>query len=481
MSTAETVPGVYPPRVRFAPSPTGYFHVGGARTALYNWLFARRNRGSFLLRIEDTDRERNRPEWVEGILSAMEWLGLDWDEKTYFQSENAAAHAAAAQRLYEEGKAYFCGCTAEQVQSRKKPGEPPGYDGHCRQRGLGPGPGRALRFRVPDDGVTVVHDVVRGDPEFANSTIDDFVILKSDGQPLFYLANVVDDIDMRITHVIRAEEHLPNTPKTILLWDALEGGPQPVYAHLPVLVDEKRRKLSKRRDPRGVALETYRDLGYLPEAMRNYLLLLGWSPLDGREILTLDEMVVEFRLEKVISSPAFFDVAKLTHFNGEYIRALTPGRFVELCGPWLERGPWSPGNFDPATFAKLAPLVQERVSVLSEVPGMVDFLFLAEPVMDESAWEKAVARNEAAPALLAATRSGLAEVVWEAGAIRAVIEAAAESQGLKLARAQAPVRVAITGRSVGPPLFESIEALGRDRTLARLDAALARRERAQGA
>jgi len=465
-----------PPRVRIAPSPTGYLHVGGARTALYNWLFARRLHGTFILRIEDTDRERNRPELVDGILSGLEWLGLEWDEKTYFQSDNAPAHRAAAQRLFDAGQAYYCECTGADVQARKQPGEPPGYDGYCADRGLEPGPGRALRFRVPDEGLTVVHDIIRGDPEFPNSTIDDFVILKSDGQPLFYLANVVDDIDMRITHVIRGEEHLPNTPKTSMLWDALEGGPQPIYAHLPTLVDAKRRKLSKRRDPEGVAVETYQRQGFLAEAMRNYLALLGWSPVDGREILTLDEMVVEFRLEKVNNSPAFFDVAKLRHFNGEYIRALPAPHFVEAVQPWLAEGPWEDENYDAAVFEQMAPLVQERVTVLSEVPTMVDFLFLDEPPIDDAAWDKAIGRNESAPAMLASSRAGLAESAWETGAIRTVIETAAENLGLKLAKAQAPVRVAVTGRGVGPPLFESIEALGRDRTVSRLDDALRRLE-----
>ncbi len=466
------------PRVRIAPSPTGYLHVGGARTALYNWLFARRLHGTFILRIEDTDRERNRPELVDEILSGLEWLGLDWDEKTYFQSDNAPAHQAAAQRLYDAGKAYYCECTGADVQARKKPGEPPGYDGYCSRRDLPPGPGRALRFRVPEDGVTVVHDIVRGDPEFPNSTIDDFVILKSDGQPLFYLANVVDDMDMRISHVIRGEEHLPNTPKTSMLWDALGGGAQPIYAHLPDLVDAKRRKLSKRRDPEGVAVETYRRQGYLAEAMRNYLALLGWSPVDGREILTVDEMVVEFRLEKVNNSPAFFDVAKLSHFNGEYIRRLGTSKFIQVVQPWMETAPWEPDNYDPDAFARLAPLVQERVTTLSEVPPMVDFIFLDEPIVDEAAWDKAITRNESAPAMLAACRAGLAEAAWDAASIRAVLEAAADSLGLKLARAQAPVRVALTGRSVGPPLFESIEVLGRDKTVGRLDEALRRREQA---
>ena len=460
------------PRVRFAPSPTGFFHVGSARTALFNWLFARRSHGTFILRIEDTDVERNREEWVEGIVSAMAWLGLDWDEGPYRQSERGDRHRAAAERLFSEGRAYYCDCTRDDVLARTAANPAPGYDGFCADRGLGPGPGRALRFRVPDTGTTVVHDVIRGDVPFEHATIEDFVIVKSTGQPLFHLANVVDDLDMGITHVIRGEEHLPNTPKALLLWDALGGPEPPVFAHVPVLVNEKRQKLSKRRDP--VALEDYRSRGFLPEAMRNYLVLLGWSPLDGREVLGIDDMVSEFRLENVNTSPAFFDVVKLTHFNGEYIRALPVDRFIETCRPWLEKGPWPADRFDPAVFARLAPLVQERVAVFEEVPAMVDFCFLDEPLTDEAAWQKAVARNADADAVLSESAAGFGSCEWTAGGIRAVIERVGEAHGLKLARAQAPVRVAVTGRTVGPPLFESLEVLGRDRAVARLEAALER-------
>ena len=274
-----------PLRVRFAPSPTGYFHVGGARTALYNWLVARKGDGKFVLRIEDTDRERSKPEWIEGILSALEWLGVDWDEGPYLQSERGPIYADVASRLFESGNAYACDCTREQVLERTKGNAIPGYDGFCRDRGLAWTPGTVLRFRVPDSGVTIVHDVVRGEVEFQNSTIEDFVIVKSNGDALFVLAVVADDRDMEITHVIRAEEHLPTTPKAVLIWEALGGPPLPVFAHLPWLVNEQRQKLSKRRDK--VAVEDYRVQGYLPEAMRNYLVLLGWGSPDQREISQL--------------------------------------------------------------------------------------------------------------------------------------------------------------------------------------------------
>ncbi|HVM54629.1 MAG TPA: glutamate--tRNA ligase [Acidimicrobiales bacterium] len=466
------------PRLRFAPSPTGYFHVGGARTALYNWAFARQQGGTLILRIEDTDVERNKEEWVEGIYDAMRWVGLTWDE-LYRQSERMALYEAAAAQLEATGHAYWCDCTRGDIDARaKERGGPPGYDGHCRDRGLRAGDGRALRFRTPDDGVTVVHDIIRGDVEFPNATLDDPIIVRSNGTPIFVLANVVDDADMRITHVVRSEEHLPTTPKYILLWHALragggaEGRPGelPVFAHCPVVVNEQRKKLSKRRDP--VALELYRDEGYLPEVMVNYLALIGWSPPDGRERFTLEEMVRDFRLEDVGRSPGFFDVKKLRAFNGDAIRAMTVDDFVAAVEPFAVQLPWA-DQFDVDRFRTVAPLVQERVEVLSEAAPMVDFLFLDEPVVDEAAWAKAMG-DEQAGAVLDAVATSWESIEWRADVIGEVTLAAGEPLGLSRKKAQAPVRVAITGRSVGPPLWESLELLGREPALARLRSARAR-------
>lgn len=459
-------------RLRFSPSPTGYLHVGGARTALYNWLVARREGGVFILRIEDTDLERNKAEWVEGIQSSMRWLGLDWDEGPYFQSERAHLYADAAERLVSARQAYYCECTREIVDERTKGRPIPGYDGFCRDRSLDPGPGRALRFRVPDEGSTTVVDIVRGTPTFEHATIEDFVIVRSNGRALFVLANVVDDVDMGVTHVVRAEEHLPTTPKYVLLHRALSEGALPVFAHAPVLVDERRQKLSKRRHK--VALEDYRDQGILPEAMRNYLALLGWAPAGDREILTLEEMIDEFRLEDVNTSPAFFDVRKLSHFNGEYIRALAVDDFVKRSGPFLEGGPWAPADFDPSAFEALAPLVQERVKTLAEVPGMVDFLFLPEAPIDGKAWDKRVVRGPAARDLLAGAVEIYSSCPWDATTLHDLTAELGECHGLTLGKAQFPIRVAVTGRDVGPPLFESLVVLGRERSLERLRAALAR-------
>ena len=474
-----------PPRYRFAPSPTGYFHVGGARTALYNWALAKQHGGTFVLRIEDTDEVRNHPEWTEGIVDGLAWLGIRAEDATfegpYFQSSYAAAHVAAAERLYEQGLAYYCDLTPEQIEARAKARGKPGYDGFSRDRGLGPGPGRVLRFRVPD-GETVVDDVIRGAVTFENENLEDFVLLRANGTPLFVLANVVDDIEMAISHVVRAEEHLPNTPKQQLLWTALGVAP-PVWAHVPVLVNEARKKLSKRRDK--VALESYRDDGYLAEAMVNYLMTLGWAPRSSghrpdsetaehdadpsseSEIVPWSVIEDSFRLEDVTHSPAFFDIKKLAAFNGEYIRKLTTDEFVAACEPFL------PADFDRDIFAAMAPHVQTRVVTLSDAAPMVDFLMRPDPIIDHDSWTKAM-HQPWSRAVLAETVSAYGRAEWDAESLKAVLERIGTSHGIKLGKAQAPVRVAVTGRSVGPPLFESLEVLGRDETIRRLDVAVAR-------
>ncbi|MEU4401283.1 glutamate--tRNA ligase [Micromonospora orduensis] len=461
-------------RVRFAPSPTGMFHVGGARSALQNWIYAKQQGGVFVLRIEDTDAARNKPEWTEGILSALDWIGISRGsyEGPHFQSENAGEHRAAAARLYESGRAYYCDCTREDVQARTG-SQYQGYDGYHRDRGLGPGEGRALRFRTPDEGLTVVVDLIRGEPTFENKLIEDFVIARGDGSPVFLLANVVDDMTMGITHVIRAEEHLPNTPKQQLLWDAL-GVKPPVWAHVPVVVNEKRQKLSKRRDK--VALEAYREEGYLSGAMRNYLMLLGWAPSADREIVPWSVIEEEFRLEDVNPSPAFFDEKKLRAFNGEYIRALPVPEFIDACQPWLTGTgtiappPWQPEEYDADAFAAVAPLAQTRIAVLSEIVPNVDFLFLASPLIDEAAWTKTM-KDGSAELLDEAVAAFEALESWDAESLKSTLEAVGTARGLKLGKTQAPVRVAVTGRTVGLPLFESLEVLGRERTLTRIRAA----------
>ena len=468
------------PRYRFAPSPTGYFHVGGARTALYNWILAKQTSGVFVLRIEDTDDSRNNPQWTQGILDALAWLGIDGNdshfEGPYFQSANASLHIAAAEKLFEQGKAYYCDLTTEDIQKRAKDSgkqnERQGYDGYSRDRGLGPGAGHVLRFRVPE-GSTVVHDQVRGEVVFDNSTIEDFVLLRSNGSPVFLIANVVDDINQGITHVVRAEEHLPNAPKQQMIWDAL-GTTPPSWAHVPVLVNEQRKKLSKRRDK--VAVEQYREEGILAEAMKNYLMTLGWALSGDTEIVPFQKIIDEFALGSVNHSPAFFDIVKLQAFNADYIRAMSLEEFINACQPWLtsEKAPWQASEYDPKVFAEIAPLVQTRVQLLQEVPGMVDFLFCDLPTLDDAAFVKAFA-PEWAVATLIEVRNGFTTCEFTPDALKAVVEAVGEKHSLKLGKLQAPLRVAVTGRSVGPPLFEPIAMLGREATLKRIDAALAKK------
>ncbi|MDA0286008.1 MAG: glutamate--tRNA ligase [Actinobacteria bacterium] len=464
------------PRYRFAPSPTGYFHVGGARTALYNWILALQNNGVFVLRIEDTDDSRNNPQWTKGILEALAWLGIDSSDSHFegplFQSANAALHVAAAEKLFEQGKAYYCDLSTEDIQKRAKESGKQGYDGYSRDRGLGPGEGRVLRFRVPQS-LTIVQDEVRGSVEFDNSTIEDFVLLRGNGSPVFLLANVVDDITQGITHVVRAEEHLPNAPKQQMIWQAL-GVTPPSWAHVPVLVNEQRKKLSKRRDK--VAVEQYREEGVIAAAMKNYLMTLGWAPTGDTEIVPFEKITADFKLGSVNHSPAFFDIVKLQSFNADYIRAMTVDEFIRACEPWLvgAKAPWQASDYDAKVFAEVAPLVQTRVQLLQDVPSMVDFLFCDLPTIDDAAFTKAFAPEWASSTLIE-IREGFTTCEFTPDALKAVVEAVGEKHSLKLGKLQAPLRVAVTGRSVGPPLFEPIALLGRDATLKRIDVAIAKK------
>lgn len=477
------------PRVRFAPSPTGYFHVGSARTSLFNWLFARQSGGTFILRIEDTDVERNRDEWHQGIISAMAWLGMDFDEGPFLQSELRRGHESAGEALFAGGYLYPCDCTREQIDERIKGNAKPGYDGFCRDRAVARSSSTALRFRVPDDGVTVVPDMIRGDVTFPHDSYEDFIVVRSNGGVLYPLANAVDDRTMHITHVIRGEDLLPTTPKQVMMWEALNHCDDvafvalPLYAHLPMLVNEQRKKLSKRKDP--VAVESYRDQGYLPDAFVNYLSLLGWSPRGDEEIVPRSTLIEQFRLEDVSHSPAFFDVKKMTHMNGEYVRQLSPGAFVEQSAPWVapwsspwrptdRTVPWTEDQFDAALYARVAPLVQERVATLGEIPAMIAFFFLDAPTIDEGAFDKTIRNDPTAQTLLAVAIERFGELEWNAAVLHEATIEIGEAVGLALRKAQAPVRCAVTGTLVGPPLFESLELLGRERTLVRLRDALAR-------
>ena len=457
---------------RFAPSPTGYLHVGSAQSALFNWLFARGTGATFRLRVEDTDAERNRPELTENILEMLMWLGIEWDGDPVHQSDNGARHAEAADALATGGHAYWCECSREDVERRnaERGIKTPGYDGYCRDRGLERAPDRALRFRTPDTGATAWTDLVRGDVRVENTSIEDFVVVRSNGAPLFIVANAVDDADMGITHVIRGADHLSNTPKYLLLWDALGFGTPPTFAHLPLLVNEQRKKLSKRRD--DVSVADYKARGYLGPAMRNYLSLLGWGPPDDVEIRPIEEIVELFRIQDVNPADATFDVQKLTHVNAEYIRALPADEFMRLAHEFLPEG-----SEPLEALGALGPLVQERVRTLAEVPGMLEFLWVEQPEIDEAAWRKAT-KDERGGAMLELAESELATADWSAGAVEQAIRTAGLTAGfvndegdVQLSKAQAPVRVALTGKRVGLPLWESIVTLGRERSVARLAAA----------
>lgn len=436
-------------RVRFAPSPTGYLHLGGARAALFNWLAARHAGGAFLLRIEDTDKERARPELIDVIFRGLEWLGLDWDEDPLFQSSRDDAHQEAIEALLRDGAAYES-------------------DG-------------AVRFRVPDDGgATSWVDLIRGEISVEHANIEDFVIRRSDGSPTFFLANASDDAHMGITHVIRGEDLINVTPKYLLLRAAMGiEGPVPEFAHMPLIVNEQRKKLSKRRD--DVSLMDYRDRGFLASAMVNYLALLGWGPPDEQEVrldpLSLtDGFPTMFDIASVSSSPALFDIKKLLFVNGEHLRALPVERFVELSEPYLASSSFGDSyGADPAArqrFEAIAPEVQTRVETLADVPGYVDFLFLDTPELDERSWSKAMVPDAAG--WLDAVIDAAQQWQWNAADLHERFMALAEQLGANRRKFQAPVRVALTGRSVGPPLFESMELMGREQVLDRLRAARSR-------
>jgi glutamyl-tRNA synthetase len=497
---AEHTAGAAGVRVRFAPSPSGDLHVGNIRTALYDWAFARRTGGTFVLRIEDTDQTRVTTQYIDSALDTLRWLGLDWDEGPevggpygpYLQSERMASYADWAGRFLKTGHAYHCYCTPEELTERRTAarasagGGPTGYDGHCRdltpeQVAAYQADGRkpVIRFRMPG-GSTTFTDLVLGEVTVDNAHVPDFVLVRADGSPLYTLAVAVDDVLMKITHVVRGQDLLSSTPRQIAVYRAM-GVPEtefPAFAHLPYVLGKDGQRLSKRNGV--VSVNWYRQEGFLPEAICNYLALLGWSPGENRESFTLAEMAAEFDLTRVSKNAAQFDAVKLEAINGDKIRALEPADFVARITPFLQ-GAGLVG--DPVTEqeARLieagAPLVQPRISRLTEAVGMLAFLFTveAEFVVDPGDAER-VLTPDAEPVLKAA-EAALADVTpWTAEAIKeALHEALVEGLELRPRQAFAPVRVAVTGRRVSPPLYESIELLGRDRSAARLAQALSRR------
>ncbi len=443
--------------VRFAPSPTGYLHVGGARTALFNWLFARSTGGRFLLRIEDTDTERNRAELADVILDLLGWLGIEADEEPVFQSDNRDRHRKAAEKLLREGKAYLCDADNNEVAGTEL------------------ADGLAVRFRVAscEQEIVAIQDAVRGEVSFAAAEMEDFVLWRSNATPTFLLANATDDIDMGITHAIRGEDLLPSTPKAMMVMNAL-GADAPAYAHLPLLVNEQRKKLSKRRD--DVSLETWRERGYLPEAMANYLATLGWGPPDDIEIRPMTEILDLFKLEDVLKSPAFFDPKKLEHFNAAHIRQLSGEEFMARLEPWFAKAAWPAQRYRSEVMDAIGPMVQEKIRTLADAERFVDWLMLEDPPVDADAWDKAIARNEKAAGILRSAIEAYETAAWEKDSLYDATLKLSEAHGLKLGKAQAPIRAAVSGRSVGPPLFESLVLLSREETLRRLRLALSKAE-----
>jgi glutamyl-tRNA synthetase len=482
-------------RVRFCPSPTGNPHVGLVRTALFNWAFARHQQGTLVFRIEDTDAARDSEESYQALLDSMRWLGLDWDEgpevggpfAPYRQSQRMDVYADVAQRLKQAGHAYDCYCTTEELEARREAaraaGRPSGYDGHCRdlsaeQTAAYRAEGRApiVRFRMPDHPITFT-DLVRGELTFTPENVPDYGIVRANGAPLYTLVNPVDDALMEITHVLRGEDLLSSTPRQIALYGALTelglAKSVPAFGHLPYVMGEGNKKLSK-RDPQA-SLNLYRERGFLPEGLLNYLSLLGWSFSADQDVFSIEEMVAKFEISDVNANPARFDLKKAEAINADHIRRLGVKEFTEACAPWLQApfAPWAPESFDEAAWQAIAPYAQTRVTVLSDITANVDFLFLDQPVDDEASWAKAM--KEGSDALLRTAREQLAAADWSAAeSLKEAVLAAGEAHGLKLGKAQAPVRVAVTGRTVGLPLFESLQVLGRERTLARIEAALAK-------
>lgn len=471
-------------RVRFAPSPTGELHVGGARTALFNWLFARKHKGVFLLRFEDTDIERNRPELIEPILESLRWLGLHWDEGPYFQSQRFSIYHEWAKRLLQEGKAYRCYCTPEELEEKRKAAlaakQKPKYDGRCRhltaqqeQRFLSEGRQHALRLKIPELGTITVEDAIRGKVEFDLAELDDFIILRSDGRPTYNFAVVVDDVTMGITHVIRADEHLNNTPKQILLYQALNY-PTPVFAHVPMVLAKDRSKLSKRHG--ATAVFEFRDRGILPEALVNYLARLGWAYGD-QEIFSKEELIENFSLEAVHSSAAIFDEEKLFWLNQHYLKTSDPKRLGELMRPFLvklEILSEAEAQAVPADkLAQLVVLFRERAKTLVELAEPARYLLTDRLAYDPEIVGKFLTSDKVV--LLRGLAEALASVKpFTALELERAVRAYVGSQGKTLKDIAQPCRVALTGRTAGAGLFETMELMGRERVIARLSSIASR-------
>jgi glutamyl-tRNA synthetase len=456
-------------RTRFAPSPTGYLHIGGARTALFNWLFSRHNSGEFVLRIEDTDQQRSTDESTKAILDAMIWMGLNWDEGPHFQAQRVDLHRDMVQKLLHEGKAYVCTCTPEELENKRKTalaaGKKPKYDGACRDKNLKKSTGSVVRFRGTDTGVTMVEDLIKGIISFNNDELDDLIIERGDGYPTYNFAVVIDDALMNITHVIRGDDHVNNTPRQILMYQAL-GFEVPKFAHVPMILGSDKARLSKRHGATSVM--AYKEMGYLPEALVNYLVRLGWSHGD-QEIFSQKELIAYFALDTVGKSPAVFNPEKLNWLNAHYLKEASPERLMDEMKPL-----WPAGAdvHDAAFTRKIIADLQPRVKTLVELAGAANFYFADQIQYEEQAAQKFLVPEVAAhlsamalaiPSVQNFSKEGLEEF----------LKAFIEEQGIKFKVIAQPLRVALTGKTVSPGIDEVMVTLGRDRVVQRINAAIA--------
>ena len=456
-------------RTRFPPSPTGYLHIGGARTALFNWLFARHHKGKFILRIEDTDVSRSSKEAIEGILEGLKWLGIDWDEGPYFQSQRINIYEEYADRLLSNGKAYWCHCTQEDLEERRKlamaRGQKPKYNGRCRDLNLEPSKNAVIRFRSPLSGKTVVEDLIKGAVSFDNVELDDLIILRSDGYPTYNFAVLIDDITMRITHVIRGDDHLNNTPRQILIYEAL-GYPTPQFAHVPMILGPDKTRLSKRHG--ATSLLGYKEMGYVPQAMTNYLVRLGWSYGD-QEIFSTGEMIEKFSLENVGKSSGIFNPEKLLWLNSHYIKEEGPDRLAKELAPFLEERGYPVKDMEYV--AKAAVTLQKRSKTMAEMARSAEFYFKEHVVFEEKA-----ARKYLKPEMCEVFRTLISEfsglIPFDKVTVEKIFRDIQTRTNLSMTAFAQPVRVALTGTTVSPGLFEVMEVLGKERIIHRLEKAI---------
>ncbi len=467
-------------RVRFAPSPTGHLHIGGARTALFNYLFARHNNGKFILRIEDTDRTRSTDEYIETIIEGMKWLKLEWDEGPFRQTDRFDVYRNYVDKLLKEGNAYYCCCTPEELEQRRKDaiaqGKTPKYDGRCRNltkiqdsRFKIQEKNPAIRFKMPQEGQTVVDDLIRGKVKFENDQLDDLIIMRSDGTPTYNFTVVVDDVDMKITHVIRGDDHLNNTPKQVHVYKAL-GHEIPLFAHLPMILGSDKTRLSKRHGATSVM--AYKDMGYLPDALVNYLVRLGWSYGD-QEVFTREELIKYFSFENVGKSSAVFNPEKLLWLNSQYIIKSNPEELAELVMPFLENaGIIQKGeDIDRQWLSKAIKILQERSKTLVELANSLRYYIAEEVEYNEKA--KAKFLNEKSRDLLIELKDALNALSdFSVAELEKIFKSIIEKHGIKLGALAQPVRVAITGGTESPGIFEVLEIVGKEKTIKRLEKAI---------